>query len=119
MTFEPTLISSSIAPLPAIKAAILVRSTLHSTLNLKWSIYGFVCAIAQGWGLVGGGGGRECVCVCGTGTCQRYRLKDEHCGMLEHENGYCGCGPGLECRSHEVKLNGVNNPVIAYPTLSN
>ena len=54
MTFEPTLIIySPIAPLPAIKAAVFVRSTLHSTLNLKRSVVSFLLLCK------GGGGGGE------------------------------------------------------------
>lgn len=42
-----------------------------------------------------------------TGTCQLYHKENETCSGFEHINGYCGCGPGLECYMYEVPIEGV------------
>nr|KAG5685275.1 hypothetical protein BaRGS_021008 [Batillaria attramentaria]KAG5687997.1 hypothetical protein BaRGS_022938 [Batillaria attramentaria] len=38
------------------------------------------------------------------GTCQLYKTENQTCSSFEKINGYCGCGPGLQCHSYEVKI---------------
>nr|KAG5685276.1 hypothetical protein BaRGS_021009 [Batillaria attramentaria]KAG5687998.1 hypothetical protein BaRGS_022939 [Batillaria attramentaria] len=39
-----------------------------------------------------------------TGTCQLYKTENQACSGFDKPNGYCGCGPGLQCHSYEVKI---------------
>ncbi|CAL1532637.1 unnamed protein product [Lymnaea stagnalis] len=39
-----------------------------------------------------------------SGTCQKYALESEPCGLYDRINGYCSCTPGTTCTAEEVLI---------------
>ncbi|KAK3719815.1 hypothetical protein RRG08_040117 [Elysia crispata] len=51
------------------------------------------------------------------GTCQKYKLEGENCNSFDKMNGYCSCGPGLYCHTHQVPLSTLQ-PMPSLPTVA-